>query len=70
MQGILKGASELMENIALKRPRLQIFAAQTAGQVRLNQYYSSSWKYLLYESCIWIDLEICFCGAARAKKQF
>ena len=55
MQGILKSASKLMENLALKRPRLQIFAAQTAGQVRLNQYYSSSWKYLLYESLIWID---------------
>ena len=52
MQGILKGTSKVMENLALKRPRLQIFAAQTAGQVRLNQYYSSSWKYLLYESWI------------------
>ena len=31
MQGILKGASKLMENLALKRPRSQIFAAETAG---------------------------------------
>ena len=53
MQWILKGASKVMENLALKRPPLQIFAAQTAGQVVLNQYYSSSWKYLLYES-FWI----------------
>ena len=52
MQGFLKRASELIENLALKRPPLQIFAAQTAGQVVLNQYYSSSWKYLLYESWI------------------
>ena len=70
MQGILKAASKLMENLALKRPRLQIFAAQTAGQVLLNQYYSSSWKYLLYESCIWIDFRSGFCAAARAQKQF
>ena len=70
MQGFLKRASELIENLALKRPPLQIFAAQTAGQVLLNQYYSSSWKYLLYESWIWIDFEICFCAAARAQKQF
>ena len=42
MQGILKGTSKVIENLALKRPPLQIFAAQTAGQVRLNQYYSSS----------------------------
>ena len=55
MQEILKGSSKVMENLALKRPRSQIFAPQTAGQVRLNQYYSSSWKYLLYESWIWID---------------
>ena len=33
MQGILKGTSKVMENLALKRPPLQIFAAQTAGQV-------------------------------------
>ena len=52
MQGILKRASEMIENLALKRPPLQIFAAQTAGQVLLNQHYSSSWKYLLYESYI------------------
>ena len=52
MQGILKGASKMMENLALKRLPLYIFAAQTAGQVRLNQYYSSSWKYLLYESLV------------------
>ena len=70
MQGILKGTSKVIENLALKRPPLQIFAAQTAGQVLLNQYYSSSWKYLLYESWIWIDLETCFCAAARAQKQF
>ena len=50
MQGIIKAASKLMENLALQRPPLQIFAAQTAGQVMLNQYDSSSWKYLLYES--------------------
>ena len=70
MQGILKGASKMMENLALKRLPLYIFAAQTAGQVRLNQYYSSSWKYLLYESWIWLDFRICFCAAARAQKQF
>ena len=70
MQGILKEASKFMENLAFKRPPLQIFAAQTAGQVVLNQYYSSSWKYLLYESWIWIDFEICFCAEARAQKQF
>ena len=70
MQGILKTASKLMENLAFKRPPLLIFAAQTAGQVRLNQYYSSSWKYLLYESLIWIDFRICFCAAAQAQKQF
>ena len=60
MQGILEAASKLMENLALKRPPLQIFAAQTAGPVLLNQYYSSSWKYLLYESWIWIGLKIAF----------
>ena len=60
MQGILKGTSKVMENLALKRPPLQIFAAQTAGQVVLNQYYSSSWKYLLYESWIWIDFKVAF----------
>ena len=60
MQGILKGTSKLIENLALKRPRSQIFAAETAGQVRLNQYYSSSWKYLLYKSLIWIDLGFAF----------
>ena len=60
MQGILKAASKLMENLAFKRPPLQIFAAQTAVQVILNQYYSSSWKYLLYESWIWIDLILAF----------
>ena len=38
MQGILKGTSKLMENLALKRPPLQIFAVQTAGHVLLNQY--------------------------------
>ena len=70
MQGILKAASKLMENLALKRPRLQIFAAQTAGQVLLNQYYSSSWKYLLYESWIWFAYVICFCVAAQTQKQF
>ena len=53
MQGILKAASKLMENLAFKRPPLMIFAAQTAGQVVLNQYYSSSWKYLLYESLLY-----------------
>ena len=52
MQGILKRASEMIENLALKRPPLQIFAAQTAGQVLLNQYCYSSWKYLLYDSCL------------------
>ena len=70
MQWILKKAFKLMKNLALKRPRLQIFAAQTAGQVELNQYYSSSWKYLFYESWIRIDLRICFCAAARAQKHF
>ena len=70
MQGILSRGLKVMRNLHLKRPRLQIFAAQTAGQVLLNQYYSSSWKYLLYESWIWIDFEICFCAAARAQKQF
>ena len=70
MQGILKEASALIENLALKRPPLQIFAAQTAGQVLLNQYYSSSWKYLLYKSCICIDFGSGFCAAARAQKQF
>ena len=54
MQGFPKRASELIENLALKRPPLQIFAAQTAGQVLLNQYYSSNWKYLLYESWLWL----------------
>ena len=68
MQGILKGTYKVMENLALKRPPLQIFAAQTAGQVVLNQYYSSSWKYLLYESWIWINFGSCFCAAARAQK--
>ena len=70
MQGILKRASELIENLALKRPPLQIFAAQTAGQVLLNQYYSSSWKYLLYESWLGNAIRDCFCAAARAEKQF
>ena len=36
MQGILKEAFKLMKNLALKRPPLQIFAAQAAGQVLLN----------------------------------
>ena len=40
MQGILKAASKLMENLAFERPPLQIFAAQTAGRLLLNQYYS------------------------------
>ena len=70
MQGILKSASKLMENLALKRPPLQIFAALAAGQLILNQYYSSSWKYLLYESWISIDFRSGFCAAARAQKQF
>ena len=70
MQGILKGSSKVMENLQLKRPPLLIFAAPLAGQLLLNQYYSSSWKYLLYESWIWIDFKICFCAAARAQKQF
>ena len=70
MQGILKAASKLMENLALKRPPLQIFAAQTAGQVLLNQYYSSSWKYLLYESWLGNAIGDCFRAAARAQKQF
>ena len=66
MQGIIKAASKLMENLAFKRPPLQIFAAQKVGRLLLNQYYSSSWKYLLYESWLW---NICFCAAARAQKQ-
>ena len=70
MQGILKGTSKVMENLALKRPPLQIFAAQTAGRLLLNQYYSSSWKYLLYESLLGGDLRDCFCAAARAEKPF
>ena len=70
MQGILCRGLKMMNNLHFRRPPLQIFAAQTAGQVRLNQYYSSSWKYLLYESWIWIDLGSCFCAAARAQKQF
>ena len=71
MQGILKGTSKLMENLALKRPRLQIFAAQTAGQVLLNQYYSSRAGSICSTShWIWIDFETCFCAAARAQKQF
>ena len=70
MQGIHRAASKLMENLDFRRPRLQIFAAQTAGRLLLNQYYSSSWKYLLYESWIWIAFKICFCAAARAQKQF
>ena len=60
MQGILEGSSKVMENLCLKRPPLQIFAAQAAGQVLLNQYYSSSWKYLLYESWIRLDLGFAF----------
>ena len=52
MQGILKGASKLMKNLALKRPPLQIFAAPRAGQLSLNQYYSPSWEHLLYESWV------------------
>ena len=70
MQGILKGTSKVMENLCLKRPPLQIFAAQAVGQLIVNQYYSSTWKYLLYESWIWIGFGICFCAAARAQKQF
>ena len=56
MQGILKGTSKVMENLCLKRPPLQIFAAQTAGQLILNQYYSpsrtESCYTLLYESLL------------------
>ena len=70
MKGNLNGSSNVMENLHLKRPRIQIFAGQAAGQLILNQYYSSSWKYLLYESWIWIDFRICFCAEARAQKKF
>ena len=70
MQGILCRGLEIMKNLCFRRPPLQIFAAPSTGRIVLNQYYSSSWKYLLYESCVWLASEDCFCAAARAQKQF
>ena len=56
MRGISQRASEMKENLHFRWPPLQIFAAPKTRQLVPNQYYSSSWEHLLYESWVLLDL--------------
>ena len=54
MRQILGKASNVKENPSQKCPKVRKVAAPFTGQLLLHRYYSSSGKYLLYES--WVCL--------------